>query len=44
MELKQLLTANFYSKQWYNADIGLLSSLNQALKKQLLTASASALK
>jgi hypothetical protein len=44
IEFKQLLTANFYSILGYNADIWRLPNLNQVLKKQLVNASASALK
>jgi hypothetical protein len=44
MELKQFLMAKFYTILWYNADIWLLPSLNQVLKKQLLTATAKTLK
>ena len=43
-ELNQLLTANFYSILYYNSDIWHIPSLSIVLKKQLLAASASALK
>ena len=43
-ELKQLLTSNFYSVLYYNAEIWLIPSLNVDLKKHLLSCSAQALK
>ena len=43
-ELLTLLTANFYSRLYYNSEIWLLSSLNVRNKKQLLSSSAKALK
>ena len=43
-ELKQLLTSNFYSVLYYNAEIWLIPSLHQNLKRHLLSCSAQALK
>ena len=43
-ELNQLLTCNFYSILYYNCDIWHIPSLSNALKKQLVAASSSALK
>ena len=43
-ELKQLLTSNFYSVLYYNAEIWLIPSLHANLKKHLLSCSAQALK
>ena len=44
IELKQLITSNFYSVLYYNCEIWLLPGLNINLKKHLLSASARALK
>ena len=43
-ELKQLLTSNFYSVLHYNCEIWLTPMMDPRLKKQLLAASAMALK
>ena len=43
-ELKQLLTSNYYSILYYNSEIWHLPTLNTILKRQLLSASAAALK
>ena len=43
-ELKQLITANFYSVLYYNSEIWHIPSLNPHSKQQLLLASANALK
>ena len=43
-ELKQLLTANFYSVLYYNAEIWLIPSLHANLKRHLMSCSAQALK
>ena len=43
-EMKQLLTSNFFSILYYNADIWLIPSLHQNLKRQLLSCSAQAVK
>ena len=43
-ELRQLLTANYYSILYYNAEVWLIPSLNQQLKKHLLSASSAALR
>ena len=43
-ELKQLLTSNFYSVLYYNAEIWMIPSLHANLKKHLLSCSAQALK
>ena len=43
-ELLQLLTSNFYSTLYYNAEIWLSDSLKYSLKKQLLSASGNALR
>ena len=43
-ELKQLLTSNFYSVLYYNCEIWLTPMLDPRSKKQLLAASAMALK
>ena len=43
-ELLQLLTSNFYSILYYNAEIWLSDSLSYQLKKQLLSASGRALR
>ena len=43
-ELKQLLTANFYSVLYYNAEIWLIPSLHSNLKRHLMSCSAQALK
>ena len=43
-ELLQLLTSNFYSTLYYNAEIWLLPSLKAQLKQSLLSTSAKALK
>jgi hypothetical protein len=43
-ELLQLLTSNFYSILYYNAEIWLSDSLGHYLKKQLLSASGRALR
>ena len=43
-ELLQLLTSNFYSILYYNSEVWHLPSLHVNLKKNILTASASALK
>ena len=43
-ELSTLLTSNFYSIMYYNADIWLIPSLKTSLFQQLLSASSSALK
>lgn len=44
IELNQLLTSNFYSVLYYNSDIWHIPSLSPIVKRQLLAASASALK
>ena len=44
IELRQLVTANFYSILYYNSEVWHLPKLNQTLKRNLLTASANALK
>ena len=43
MELKQLITSNFYSILYYNFEIWLMPGLSTRLKSQLLSASAKAL-
>ena len=43
-ELRTLITSNFYSFLFYNAEIWLLPKLNQILKSNLLSASTNALK
>ena len=43
-ELRQLVTANFYSILYYNSEVWHLPKLNQTLKRNLFTASANALK
>ena len=43
-EVKQLLTSNFFSILYYNCEIWLIQSLSPALKQQLLSASATALR
>ena len=43
-ELKQLITANFYSVLFYNSEIWHIPSLNPHSKQQLLSASANALR
>ena len=43
-ELRSLITSNFYSILFYNAEIWLLPKLNKILKSTLLSASANALK
>ena len=43
-EIVQLLTSYFYSKLYYGSEIWQIPKLNQNCKKQLLTASANALK
>ncbi len=43
-ELLQILTSNFYSTLYYNAEIWLSESLSYHLKKQLLSASGRALR
>ena len=43
-ELLELLTANYYSRLYYNSEIWLLNSLNSRIKQQLLSASARAIK
>ena len=43
-ELNNLLTSNYYSILYYNADIWLIPSLKSQLKQRLLAASSSALK
>ena len=44
VELNQLLTSNFFSVLFYNSDIWHIPCLSPILKRQLLAASASALK
>ena len=44
LEIKQLLTSNFFSILYYNCEIWLMPSLSPALKQHLLAASAWALK
>ena len=44
LELKQLITANFYSVLYYNSEIWHIPTLNPHCKQQLLSASANALK
>ena len=44
VELKQLITSNFYSVIYYNCEVWLISLLRPALKQQLLSASNAALK
>ena len=44
LEIKQLLTSNFYSILYYNCEIWLMQSLSPTLKRHLLSASANALK
>ena len=43
-ELRQLLTSNFYSVLYYNAEIWMIPSLHSNTKKHLLSCSAQALK
>ena len=43
-ELRTLITSNFYSVLFYNAEIWLLPKLNRILKANLLSSSANALK
>ena len=43
-ELKQLLTSNFYSLLYYNAEIWMIPSLHANLKKHLLSCFPQALK
>ena len=43
-ELRTLITSNFYSVLFYNAEIWLLPKLNKILKTNLLSSSANALK
>ena len=43
-ELIKLVTANFYSKLYYNSEVWQIPTLNQALKNKLMTASSRALK
>jgi hypothetical protein len=43
-ELRQLLTSNFYSVPYYNSEVWHMPSLHTSLKRQLLSASAAALK
>ena len=43
-ELLKLVTANFYSKLYYNFEVWQIPTLNQSLKNKLLTASSRALK
>jgi hypothetical protein len=44
MNLKNLITANFYSILYYNTEIWHLPTLNPILKNHFLAASATALK
>ena len=44
LEMRQLLTANFFSVLFYNSKIWHTPSLNVQLKEQLLAASASAMR
>ncbi len=43
-ELRQLLTSNYYSVLYYNSEVWHMPSLHTSLKRQLLSASAAALK
>ena len=43
-ELIKLVTANFYSKLYYNSEVWQIPTLNQSLRNKLLAASARALK
>ena len=43
-ELRQLLTSNYYSVLYYNRGVWHMPSLHTSLKRQLLSASAAALK
>ena len=44
LELRTLITSNFYSILFYNSEVWHLPKLNTVLVKNLLTASANALK
>ena len=43
-ELLELVTANYYSKLYYNSEVWQIPTLHQSLKNKLLTASSRALK
>ena len=44
IELKQLITSNFFSVLYYNCEIWLMDSISPVLKQHILAASANALK
>ena len=44
LEMKTLLTSNYYSSLYYNSEIWLSNSLKQELKQSLLSASANAIR
>ena len=44
IEIKQILTSNFYSVLYYNCEVWMMQTLSPILKRHLLSASANALK